>query len=82
MINVNKEKMFIVADEDGNQTALEMIKVDNVDGKSIIWYTDNKKDENGHLNVYVSSFTKEDHSFVLNPLTDEEEAKYLKMLDK
>lgn len=82
MINVNKEKMFIVADEDGNQTALEMIKVDNVDGKSIIWYTDNKKDESGNLNVYVSSFTKEDHSFVLNPLTDEEETKYLKMLDK
>ena len=79
---MNKEKMFIVADEDGNQTALEMIKVDNVDGKSIIWYTDNKKDESGNLNVYVSSFTKEDHSFVLNPLTDEEETKYLKMLDK
>ena len=79
---MNKEKMFIVSDEDGNQSVLEMIKVENIDGKPIIWYTDNKKDENGKLNIYVSSFAKEEHTFVLNPLSDEEEQKYLKMFEE
>ena len=79
---MNKEKMFIVSDEDGNQTVLEMLKVENIDGKPIIWYTDNKKDENDKLNIYVSSFSKEERTFVLNPLSDEEEQKYLKMYEE
>lgn len=73
---MNKEKMFIVRDEDGKEFAYEMLYTKNVDGVPVIWYTDNSKDENGELNVYISKYERTDHSFVLNELNDEELKKY------
>ena len=73
---MNKEKMFIVRDEDGKEFAYEMLMAKNVDGVPVVWYTDNTKDENGELNVYISSYERTEHSFRLNELTDEELEKY------
>ena len=44
---MNKEKMFIAKDENGNETAYEMLYVKNVDNKPVIWYTDGTLDEEG-----------------------------------
>lgn len=68
---MNKEKMFIARDEDGNETEYEMLLVKNVDGVSIIWYTDGTKDEEGRKNIYISQYERTGNTFALNPIEND-----------
>ena len=68
---MNKEKMFIAKDENGNETAYEMLYVKNVDNKPVIWYTDGTLDEEGRKNIYISYYERKDSTFALNPIEDD-----------
>ena len=70
-VNMNKEKMFIAKDEDGNETEYEMLLVKNVDNVPIIWYSDGTKDEEGRKNIYISEYQRENNTFALNPIEDD-----------
>lgn len=68
---MNKEKMFIAKDETGAEHEYEMLLVKNVEGKSIIWYTDGTEDEEGRKNIYISEYERTGNTFALNPIEDD-----------
>jgi hypothetical protein len=68
---MNKEKMFIARDENNVDAAYEMLYVKNVDGTPIIWYTDGTVDENDNKNVFISSYRREENTFLLSAIEDD-----------
>lgn len=69
---MNKEKMFIARDENNKEVAYEVLYTKNVDNVPVMWYTDGTYDEDGGKNVYISSYKRENGTFVLEPINNEE----------
>lgn len=67
---MNKEKMFIARDENNKEVAYEMLLVKEVNNTPIIWYTDGSLDKEGKKNIYISSYKKEDGTFILESIED------------
>lgn len=68
---MNKEKMFITRDENNKEVAYEMLYVKNVDDTPVIWYTDGTFDEDGNKNVYISTYKRDNTTFLLEPINDD-----------
>lgn len=69
---MKKENMFIARDENGSETAYEMLLVKNVDNNPVIWYTDGTMDADGNQNVFISTYERENNTFALNRIENEE----------
>lgn len=69
---MNKEKMFITRDENNKEVAYEMLYTKNVDNVPVVWYTDGTFDEEGNKNIYISSYKRENGTFVLDAINNDE----------
>ena len=71
-----EKETFILETENGTITC-EIIDTLYVTAyqKNYLVYTDNSKDQNGELNIFISSFNPEDKNYELKDITDENELK-------
>ena len=77
LLDNDSDLVFEAKDEDGTENEYKMLLVKQVDGKSILWYTDDTKDEEDRQNIYVSEFSMEDGTLILKPIDDSEMEKYI-----
>lgn len=69
-----EKETFILETEDGSITCeiIESIYV-NEYKKNYVVYTDNTKDENGELNVFISSYDPQNDKYELEDINDQKE---------
>lgn len=71
---MDETKFLKVIDENGNEMAYEILCAYKLEktGKNYVVYTDNKKDEDGDLNIYASIYYPHDNSKLDYIETEEE----------
>ena len=77
-----KGRVFDAIDENGEEIECEIIMsyVCDINQKAYVFYTDNKYDEEGNLNLYASRYLGEDNGNIeLESIVDEDE---WRLLDK
>ena len=70
---MDSENKFTAIEEDGSVNEYKMLFCKTVDGKPIIWYTDETRDEQGRINIYISSYKEVDKKYVLDSIDNLEE---------
>ena len=76
---MNEKNTITVKDENGKEVVCDILfTFDNEETKkSYIVYTDNTKDENGHVRVYASTYDPNDPKMKLNDIETEREWKII-----
>lgn len=79
---MNKENIFKVVDNDGNEIEFEVLFTFESDEtkKNYMVYTDNTRDENDNVRVYASVFKPEAEPLELLPVETEREWKIIETI--
>ena len=76
---MEERNTITVTNDKGEKIALDiLVTFDSEEtGKSYVIYTDNTKDENGHVRVYASTYDPNDPKMKLNDIETEREWKII-----
>ncbi len=70
---MDSDNKFTAVDENGEERTYKMLLCKKVNDKPIIWYTDGLTDENGKINIYISSYKEVNKKYILDIIDNGEE---------